>query len=53
MAVTAPKAAGPFRLLIKDSDQVALVPERIATLYAMEQRISRRQEDLEPVYPIE
>jgi len=32
-------------------DQVALVTERIATLQAMEQRISRLQEDLERVHP--
>ena len=32
-------------------DQVLLVTERIATLHAMEQRISRLQEDLERVYP--
>jgi len=32
-------------------DQVALVTERIATLHAMEQRISRLQEDLERVHP--
>ena len=32
-------------------DQVALVTERIATLHAMEQRISGLQEDLERVHP--
>jgi NtrC-family two-component system response regulator AlgB len=32
-------------------DQVALVTERIATLHAMEQRITRLQEDLERVHP--
>jgi len=32
-------------------DQVALVTERIATLHAMEQRISRLQEDLDRVHP--
>jgi len=33
------------------TDQVVLVTERIATLHAMEQRISGLQEDLERVHP--